>query len=70
MGSPQDTVGSSVDFVLSLLGKACRETLLMSIKEHDFFIYSFLNLTVLLVLVSYIIAENIVTRQEYNSSII
>lgn len=35
-----------------------------------FFIYSVLNLTDLLVLISHLIAENIVIRQEYKSSII
>lgn len=53
------TVGS----VLPLFGKAFRETLLMSIREPDIFIYSVRNLIGLVVWISYLISENIVTRQ-------
>lgn len=55
----------TVGFVLPLFGKAFRETLLMSIKEPDIFIYSVSNLIGVVVLISHLISENIVTREDY-----
>lgn len=52
-------------FVLALFDKAFRETLLMSIREPDILIYSVPNLTDLVVLISHLVSENVVTRQDY-----